>query len=82
MPRKIVARKSAIHGNGVFALLPIAKGERVIEYKGKRRTHAEFERARAHYDRLGLPNRVEFIAHNQGHISATARAMDFLIEQL
>jgi uncharacterized protein len=40
MPRKIVARKSAIHGNGVFALLPIAKGERVIEYKGKRRTHA------------------------------------------
>jgi SET domain-containing protein len=30
MPRKIVARKSAIHGNGVFAVAPIAKGERVI----------------------------------------------------
>lgn len=40
MPRKIVARKSAIHGNGVFAATPIAKGERIIEYKGRRRTHA------------------------------------------
>jgi SET domain-containing protein len=40
MPRKIVARKSSIHGNGVFALAPIAKGERIIEYKGQRRTHA------------------------------------------
>ncbi|MDQ3617544.1 MAG: SET domain-containing protein-lysine N-methyltransferase [Pseudomonadota bacterium] len=41
MPRKISARRSAIHGNGVFALQPIAKGERVIEYKGRRRTHDE-----------------------------------------
>jgi SET domain-containing protein len=40
MPRKIAARKSSIHGNGVFALVPIAKGERIIEYKGRRRTHA------------------------------------------
>jgi SET domain-containing protein len=43
MPRKIVARKSAIHGNGVFALVPIAKGERIVEYKGQRRTHAEVD---------------------------------------
>ena len=43
MPRKIVARKSAIHGNGVFAASPIAKGERVIEYKGQRRTHADVD---------------------------------------
>lgn len=43
MPRKIVARKSAIHGNGVFAATPIAKGERVIEYKGRRRTHADVD---------------------------------------
>jgi SET domain-containing protein len=43
MPRKIAARKSLIHGNGVFALAPIAKGERVIEYKGRRRTHAEVD---------------------------------------
>ncbi len=43
MPRMIVARKSAIHGNGVFAATPIAKGERVIEYKGQRRTHSEVD---------------------------------------
>lgn len=43
MPRKIAARKSSIHGNGVFAVAPIAKGERIIEYKGLRRTHAEVD---------------------------------------
>jgi SET domain-containing protein len=43
MPRKIAARKSRIHGNGVFALAPIAKGERIIEYKGRRRSHAEVD---------------------------------------
>ncbi len=43
MPRKIVARKSPIHGNGVFAAAPIRKGERVIEYKGRRRTHEEVD---------------------------------------
>ena len=43
MPRKIVARKSPIHGNGVFAAMPIRKGERIIEYKGRRRTHEEVD---------------------------------------
>ena len=43
MPKKIQARKSSIHGNGVFAVAAIKKGERVIEYKGKRRTHAEVD---------------------------------------
>lgn len=43
MPRKIVARRSAIHGNGVFAAAPISKGERVIEYKGRRRTHRQVD---------------------------------------
>jgi uncharacterized protein len=47
MPRKIAARKSRIHGNGVFAVLPLKKGERVIEYKGRRRTHAEVDRDEA-----------------------------------
>ena len=41
--KKIEARKSDIHGNGVFAVAPIKKGEFVIEYKGKRRTHAEVD---------------------------------------
>ena len=43
MPRKIEARKSDIHGNGVFAIAPIKKGERLIEYRGKRRTHEEVD---------------------------------------
>lgn len=43
MPKKIQARKSAIHGNGVFALEPIAKGERIVRYVGKLRTHAEVD---------------------------------------
>ena len=43
MPQKIATRKSAIHGNGVFAALPIDKGERLIEYKGRRRSHEEVD---------------------------------------
>ena len=43
MPKKIQARKSTIHGNGVFALEALRKDERVIEYKGLRRTHAEVD---------------------------------------
>jgi SET domain-containing protein len=33
--RRILARKSGVHGRGVFAAQPIKKGERVIEYKGE-----------------------------------------------
>ena len=43
MPKKIATRKSAIHGNGMFAVAPIAKGERLIEYKGRRRSHDEVD---------------------------------------
>ncbi|MDN5925152.1 MAG: SET domain-containing protein-lysine N-methyltransferase [Xanthomonadales bacterium] len=40
MPRRFVARRSPIHGNGVFATAAIAKGDFVIEYKGRLITHA------------------------------------------
>ena len=43
MPKKIQARKSSIHGNGVFAIAPIKKGERVIRYRGVLRTHEEVD---------------------------------------
>ena len=43
---------------------------------------AEFARARAHYERLGLPDRVEFMPHAEGHVSATRRAFEFLAEHL
>lgn len=41
MTRRIVARRSPIHGNGVFAVAPIKKGEEIIEYKGTLMTHVE-----------------------------------------
>ena len=44
MPKRIAARRSPIHGNGVFALVDIAKGIELIEYRGKRLTHAQADR--------------------------------------
>ncbi|HEY4297680.1 MAG TPA: SET domain-containing protein-lysine N-methyltransferase, partial [Paraburkholderia sp.] len=32
--RRIAVRRSGVHGKGVFAIEPIAAGERLIEYKG------------------------------------------------
>ncbi|MBS1766140.1 MAG: SET domain-containing protein-lysine N-methyltransferase [Acidobacteria bacterium] len=32
---KIQVRRSGVHGKGVFALRPIKKGERIVEYKGE-----------------------------------------------
>lgn len=36
--RRIVVRRSSIHGKGVFATADIAAGSRLIEYKGERIT--------------------------------------------
>jgi SET domain-containing protein len=33
--RRIQVRRSGVHGKGVYALRPLAAGERVIEYKGE-----------------------------------------------
>lgn len=41
MSRRFVARRSPIHGNGVFATQPIAQGEAVIRYRGELMTYAE-----------------------------------------
>ncbi len=42
----------------------------------------EFRCARVHYEKLGIADRIEFIAHAEGHVSATCRAFEFLIEHL
>ena len=44
MPRRIAARRSPIHGNGVFALVDIPAGTELIEYRGQRLTHAQADR--------------------------------------
>ncbi|WP_434110246.1 SET domain-containing protein [Paraburkholderia caffeinilytica] len=33
--RRVIVRRSPVHGNGVFAMRPLAAGERVLEYKGE-----------------------------------------------
>jgi SET domain-containing protein len=45
-----IVRRSSIHGRGVFAARRIAKGARVIEYKGQRVTNKEVDRRYAHVD--------------------------------
>lgn len=41
MPRSIVARRSPIHGTGVFALKDLPAEYRVIQYRGKLISHDE-----------------------------------------
>jgi uncharacterized protein len=33
--RRVVVRRSPVHGKGVFASRPLAAGERVLEFKGE-----------------------------------------------
>jgi hypothetical protein len=40
----IQVRRSVVHGSGVFAVAPIKKGTRIIEYLGDRVSHAEADR--------------------------------------
>ncbi len=41
MPLKVIARKSPLHGMGLFAAQNLATGERLIEYKGTRYAEGE-----------------------------------------
>jgi uncharacterized protein len=40
----VETRDSGIHGRGVYAVAPIRKGTRIIEYLGERISHAEADR--------------------------------------
>lgn len=46
MSRSITLRRSPIHGNGVFAARDIPAEKELIEYQGKRLTHAQADRLR------------------------------------
>jgi uncharacterized protein len=46
--RRIQVRRSGVHGKGVFALTPLARGEVVIEYKGEVITWQEALRRHPH----------------------------------
>jgi len=51
--RAIQLRRSPIHGNGVFAVRTIAKGERIVRYAGLLRTHAETDAVYANVPETG-----------------------------
>jgi uncharacterized protein len=44
----VEVRGSPLHGLGVFALAPIARGTRIVEYLGERISHAEADRRYDH----------------------------------
>ena len=46
----IEVRRSRVHGRGVFALRPIRKGTRIIEYLGDRISHAEADKRYEDHD--------------------------------
>jgi uncharacterized protein len=54
----IEVRDSAIHGRGVYAVAPIRKGTRVIEYLGERISHGEADRR---YEHKGLDDGHTFL---------------------
>ncbi|HEY6940673.1 SET domain-containing protein [Dokdonella sp.] len=75
MSRRIAARRSPIHGNGVFALVDIPKGVELIEYRGKRLTHAQADRLYANTSDSGhtflftLNDRYVIDANSEGNIA-------------
>ena len=75
MPKRIAARRSPIHGNGVFALVDIPKGSELIEYRGKRLTHAQADRLYANTSDSGhtflftLNDNYVIDANSEGNIA-------------
>lgn len=71
----IEARNSPIHGRGVYAIAPIRKGERIIEYLGERISHAEADR-RYEKKRDDDGHTFLFIASNRTVIDAGVKGND------
>ena len=75
MPKRIAARRSPIHGNGVFALVGIPAGTELIEYRGRRLTHAQADRLHANTSDSGhtflftLNDRYVIDANSGGNIA-------------
>ncbi len=64
--RRIQVRRSGVHGKGVFALQPLARGERVIEYKGQVITWPEALRRHPHDP--SDPNHTFFFHIDDAHV--------------
>ncbi len=68
--RRFVVRKSGIHGRGVFALVDIPKGTRLIEYLGERMSHKEADKRYGDIHE-GSAHTMLFAANDEVVIDAT-----------
>jgi hypothetical protein len=64
--RRIQVRRSGVHGKGVFALQPIAKGERIIEYVGEVVTWIQAQKRHPHDPKD--PNHTFFFHVDDKHV--------------
>jgi SET domain-containing protein len=63
--RRVIVRRSPVHGKGVFALRAIAAGERVLEYKGEVTTWREAVRR---HRRHGIDGHTFFFGLSDGRV--------------
>ena len=68
--RRIIVRRSKIHGKGVFALQDIPKGARLMEYLGERISHEEADRRYA-AEHENSPHTMLFAVDDEVVIDAT-----------
>ena len=64
--RRIQVRRSGVHGKGVFALRPLAAGERILEYKGE--VIGWPEALRRHPHDPNDPNHTFYFHIDDGHV--------------
>jgi uncharacterized protein len=63
--RRVIVRRSPVHGKGVFALQRIAARERVLEYKGEVRSWREAVRR---HQRHGVDGHTFFFGLSDGRV--------------
>ena len=77
--RRIQVRRSGVHGKGVYAVVDIPAGERLIEYTGE---IISWEEALARHPHRPLGrDRLLALAYGPGH-SATDRSIDVQVMRL
>jgi hypothetical protein len=64
--RRIQTRRSGVHGNGVFAVQPIAEGETLIEYVGEIISWPEAQARHPHDP--GNPNHTFYFHVDEDHV--------------
>ena len=59
--KRVIVRRSSVHGKGVFALRQLAAGERVLQYKGEIMSWRDAVRRHEHEGTIATPRRNRFI---------------------